>query len=137
VLTEPIQNMIAVIREVKKGRLDQRMTVESTDELGELALAFNKMISMLGRNREMEASLAQQGKMASLGLPAPPTKSTTPSAISWAMPSTWIRPRRRRNLPNGWRSLSNRPNAAAASLKGCSISPGARHRDRKSSHPTA
>lgn len=68
VLTEPIRNMIAVIREVKKGRLDQRMPVESTDELGELALAFNKMISMLGRNREMEASLAQQGKMASLGV---------------------------------------------------------------------
>jgi two-component system NtrC family sensor kinase len=44
------------------------MTVESTDELGELALAFNKMISLLGRNREMEASLAQQGKMASLGV---------------------------------------------------------------------
>jgi two-component system NtrC family sensor kinase len=68
VLTEPIRNMIEVIRAVKKGRLDQRMTVESTDELGELALAFNKMISMLGRNREMEASLAQQGKMASLGV---------------------------------------------------------------------
>ena len=68
VLTEPIRNMIEVIRAVKRGRLDQRMTVESTDELGELALAFNKMISLLGRNREMEASLAQQGKMASLGV---------------------------------------------------------------------
>lgn len=68
VLTEPIRNMIEVIRAVKRGRLDQRMPVESTDELGELALAFNKMISLLGRNREMEASLAQQGKMASLGV---------------------------------------------------------------------
>ncbi|OHB33843.1 MAG: histidine kinase [Desulfuromonadaceae bacterium GWC2_58_13] len=68
ILTEPIQNMIAVIRQVKKGRLDQRMQVESNDELGELAIAFNKMTSMIQRNHEMEASLAQQGKMASLGV---------------------------------------------------------------------
>ncbi|WP_432821947.1 cache domain-containing protein [Trichloromonas sp.] len=68
ILTEPIQNMIAVIRQVKKGRLEQRMPVESNDELGELAIAFNKMTSMIRRNREMESSLAQQGKMASLGV---------------------------------------------------------------------
>ncbi len=68
ILTEPIQNMITVIRQVMKGRLDQRMPVESNDELGELAIAFNKMTSMLQRNHEMEASLAQQGKMASLGI---------------------------------------------------------------------
>ncbi len=68
ILTEPIQNMITVIRQVKKGRLDLRMPVESNDELGELAIAFNKMTHMIRRNREMEASLAQQGKMASLGV---------------------------------------------------------------------
>jgi two-component system NtrC family sensor kinase len=44
------------------------MPVESHDELGELAIAFNKMTSMIRRNHEMEASLAQQGKMASLGV---------------------------------------------------------------------
>jgi len=68
ILTEPIHHMIEVIRQVKKGRLDRRMEVESNDELGELAIAFNKMTSMIQRNHEMEASLAQQGKMASLGV---------------------------------------------------------------------
>jgi len=68
VLTEPIQKMITVIRRVKQGRLDEQMPVESHDELGELAIAFNRMTRMLRKNKEMEAALAQQGKMASLGV---------------------------------------------------------------------
>jgi len=68
VLTEPINNMITVIRRVRQGKLDEQVPVESTDELGELAIAFNRMTRMLRRNKEMEAALAQQGKMASLGV---------------------------------------------------------------------
>jgi two-component system NtrC family sensor kinase len=68
VLTDPIHHMISVIRKVKQGRLDQQMKVESNDELGELAVNFNRMTSIIQRNREMETALAQQGKMASLGI---------------------------------------------------------------------
>ena len=68
VLTEPIRNMIAGIREVKRGRLDTRLPVTSSDELGELAEDFNLMTAALRKNKELEASLAQQGKMASLGV---------------------------------------------------------------------
>ncbi|MFA7537217.1 MAG: cache domain-containing protein [Desulfuromonadales bacterium] len=68
ILTEPIHHMMEVIRRVKQGRLDQQMQVESNDELGELATAFNRMIGIIRRNQEMEATLAQQGKMASLGV---------------------------------------------------------------------
>ncbi|GAM08105.1 sensor protein ZraS [Geobacter sp. OR-1] len=68
VLTDPINHMIEVIRKVKRGRLDERMAVESGDELGELASAFNRMTEMIRNNKEMEATLAQQGKMASLGV---------------------------------------------------------------------
>lgn len=68
VLTNPIHHMIAVIRQVRKGRLDAKMDVDSQDELGELAAAFNRMTEMMKRNQEMEASLSQQGKMASLGV---------------------------------------------------------------------
>ena len=68
VLTEPIHHMIAVMRRVRKGRLDERMEVTGSDELGELAAAFNRMIEIIKRNQEMEATLAQQGKMASLGV---------------------------------------------------------------------
>ena len=67
-LTEPIHNMITVIRKVKQGRLDEQMTVAGRDELGELAIAFNRMTRMLRKNKELEAALAQQGKMASLGV---------------------------------------------------------------------
>jgi len=68
VLTDPIQKMMDVIRQVKSGRLDQQIKVQSHDELGELAIAFNRMIRMLRKNKELEAALAQQGKMASLGV---------------------------------------------------------------------
>ncbi|ABQ25623.1 cache domain-containing protein [Geotalea uraniireducens] len=68
VLTDPINHMIAVIRKVKQGRLSERMEVDTNDELGELALAFNRMTQIIKNNKEMEANLAQQGKMASLGV---------------------------------------------------------------------
>ncbi|RNC73154.1 MAG: HAMP domain-containing protein [Desulfuromonadales bacterium] len=68
ILTDPINHMIEVIRKVKQGRLEERMEVETGDELGELAGAFNRMTTMIRHNKEMEANLAQQGKMASLGV---------------------------------------------------------------------
>jgi two-component system NtrC family sensor kinase len=68
VLTDPIEHMIAVIRKVKGGRLDERMEVGSYDELGELAATFNRMVGIIKRNKEMETTLAQQEKMASLGV---------------------------------------------------------------------
>lgn len=68
VLTDPIARMIAVIRKVKGGRLEERMDVRSHDELGELAATFNRMLDIIKRNSEMESTLAQQEKMASLGV---------------------------------------------------------------------
>ena len=68
ILTDPIQKMITVIRRVKQGHLDEQMPVEGRDELGELAVAFNRMTRMLKKNKELESALAQQGKMASLGV---------------------------------------------------------------------
>lgn len=68
IITSPISHMIDVIRRVKRGQLDERMQVTGADELAEMAGAFNHMTEIIRRNREMEASLAQQGKMASLGV---------------------------------------------------------------------
>jgi len=68
VLTDPIKHMIEVIRRVKQGHFEEKMDVESEDELGELAAAFNRMTTIIKQNKEMEATLAQQGKMASLGV---------------------------------------------------------------------
>jgi two-component system NtrC family sensor kinase len=68
VLSDPIRHMTSVIRDIKRGHFHRQMEITSRDELGELALTFNRMTSHLQRNRELEASLAQQGKMASLGI---------------------------------------------------------------------
>lgn len=67
-LTDPIQRLIAGVREVKQGRLDARLTITTNDELGELAANFNRMTETLRRNKELEAHLAQQNKMAALGV---------------------------------------------------------------------
>jgi two-component system NtrC family sensor kinase len=67
-LTGPISNMLDAIRQVKRGRLDVQMETGTNDELGELAAAFNRMTVIIRNNREMESTLAQQGKMASLGV---------------------------------------------------------------------
>lgn len=67
-LTNPIRRMLEGIRQVKRGRLDQPVQVTSNDEMGELAATFNRMTEIIKRNREMESALAQQGKMASLGV---------------------------------------------------------------------
>lgn len=66
--TRPITHMIEVIRRVKQGNLEEKMAVEGQNELAEMATAFNQMTDIIRRNKEMEASLAQQGKMASLGV---------------------------------------------------------------------
>jgi len=68
IITSPITHMIDVIRRVKRGNLEEKMVVEGQDELAELAGAFNLMTDIIRRNKEMEARLAQHGKMASLGV---------------------------------------------------------------------
>ncbi len=68
IVVRPITRMIETIREVRKGNLDARMDVSGNDELSEMAAAFNRMTEIIKRNKEMEATLAQQGKMASLGV---------------------------------------------------------------------
>jgi two-component system NtrC family sensor kinase len=68
IITQPIENMINTIRTVKRGNFEVRMSVDGRDELAEMAGAFNRMTDIIRHNKEIEASLAQQGKMASLGV---------------------------------------------------------------------
>jgi two-component system NtrC family sensor kinase len=68
VLTDPITHMMTVIKNIKRGNLDERITASGEDELAELASAFNRMTDIIQRNKAMESNLAQQGKMASLGV---------------------------------------------------------------------
>jgi two-component system NtrC family sensor kinase len=66
--TRPITHMIEIIRRVKRGNLEEQMHVDGQDELAEMAAAFNRMTDIIRCNKEMETTLAQQGKMASLGV---------------------------------------------------------------------
>jgi len=68
IFTRPITHMMSVIKLIKRGNLDERMTVTGEDELAEMASAFNRMTEIIQRNKEIESNLAQQGKMASLGV---------------------------------------------------------------------
>lgn len=68
IATNPITQMIETIRKVRKGNMEARMEVVGSDELSEMATAFNRMTDIIQRNKQMESTLAQQGKMASLGV---------------------------------------------------------------------
>jgi two-component system, NtrC family, sensor kinase len=68
IFTLPITHMMSVIKRVKRGNLDERMTISGEDELAEMASAFNRMTDIIQRNKAIESNLAQQGKMASLGV---------------------------------------------------------------------
>ncbi len=68
ILTAPLQRLTEAVREVKCGKLDTHIAVTTNDELGELAENFNLLTAVLRQNKILEDTLAQQGKMASLGV---------------------------------------------------------------------
>lgn len=67
-IASPIKNMIEVVRKIKSGKLNERIPLESRDEIGELAQNFNSMVEILKRNQEIEKTLNQKQKMASMGV---------------------------------------------------------------------
>lgn len=52
-LTRPLNKLTRATREVSQGELDHRVSVDSNDELGELAEAFNRMTSNLQESEEI------------------------------------------------------------------------------------
>lgn len=61
---DPLEEMAAVAREIAAGRYDVRASVSSTDEVGEVAAAFNQMAENLQRiehlRRQMVADVAHE-----------------------------------------------------------------------------
>jgi len=68
VFTNPIGQIIDLVRKIKAGKLKERITNFSNDELGELAENFNLMVETMEKNKEIEKTLNQQTKMAALGV---------------------------------------------------------------------
>ncbi len=52
VVNRPIDKLLAATKEAAHGNLDQMVGIQSHDELGELSLSFNNMISELKRSRD-------------------------------------------------------------------------------------
>ncbi len=61
-ILQPIQALTAVSRELGEGKLDQVVPVESKDELGELADAFNKMATRLRSYRQTTSDQILQAR---------------------------------------------------------------------------
>ncbi|MFZ5818337.1 MAG: sensor histidine kinase [Chloroflexota bacterium] len=63
-LTRPLRELTLATHAVSEGDLSQQVPVRSRDELGELALAFNKMSAQLARSinarRQMTADIAHE-----------------------------------------------------------------------------
>ncbi len=66
-VSKPVKKLVEGVREVGKGRYDYRIAVHSSDELGELGLAFNEMAIRKGqqealRQAKESAESASQAK---------------------------------------------------------------------------
>ena len=61
-ILQPIQALTAVSRELGEGKLDQVVPVESSDELGQLADAFNKMAAKLRSYRQTTSDQILQAR---------------------------------------------------------------------------
>jgi len=71
-VTQPVGNLLKEMNRVQAGNLSARATVESKDEIGELASGFNAMVSSLAETqRELEDShhkqIQQADKLANIG----------------------------------------------------------------------
>lgn len=56
-MTSPIQHMTRAAKQISAGKLDERIPVETRDEIGELAASFNQMAESLEKNRQMNRQL--------------------------------------------------------------------------------
>ena len=61
-ILQPIQTLTALSKELGEGKLDQVVPVESSDELGELADAFNKLAGKLRAYRQVTSDQILQAR---------------------------------------------------------------------------
>jgi PAS domain S-box-containing protein len=64
IVIRPLQELTAATREVASGNLSYAIKIESQDEIGELAFAFNHMATVVEKtNKELQAEIAEHKRM--------------------------------------------------------------------------
>jgi two-component system NtrC family sensor kinase len=66
-ITKPLEALTHGVAAVGRGDLTHRISIQTKDELGELARAFNEMTTQLARVRELEERLRRADRLAALG----------------------------------------------------------------------
>lgn len=66
-ITKPLAALTRGVAAVGRGDLTHRISIQTKDELGELARAFNEMTTQLARVRELEERLRRADRLAALG----------------------------------------------------------------------
>jgi methyl-accepting chemotaxis protein len=63
-ITSPVDDLVAVARQVGDGQTDQRVRVTTRDEIGELAVVFNQMIDNLRQRISAEQTAREEAHQA-------------------------------------------------------------------------
>jgi PAS domain S-box-containing protein len=63
-VTRPLNRLAEAVKELERGNLSARITVGSRDEVGQLAHAFNNMVSTLARRDKENRALSQALRLA-------------------------------------------------------------------------
>ena len=58
-ITRPVNQLLEGARDVEAGRLDRSINVSTTDEIGQLSAAFNRMVERLRRNEQIRATFGR------------------------------------------------------------------------------
>ena len=58
-ISRPVRQLLEGTRDIEAGRLDKPITVKTSDEIGELTAAFNRMVEQLRRNENVRETFGR------------------------------------------------------------------------------
>jgi class 3 adenylate cyclase len=58
-ITRPVQQLLASTREIEAGRFESSINVTTSDEIGQLSTAFNRMVEQLRRNERIRETFGR------------------------------------------------------------------------------
>jgi class 3 adenylate cyclase len=58
-ISRPVQQLLEGTRDIEAGRLDRPLSVTTSDEIGELTAAFNRMVEQLRRNEQVQETFGR------------------------------------------------------------------------------